>query len=731
MSSKELLQKNRLLSDDALTDKINRLGHCAGLTTESQQTNETSYSDPLCEALRILANEYKLPWKNVENLLNENEQLSVRQRIRLVAEKNKWRLRPITLSEDFYRESSRPLLAFYENKPVVLYLKGNRSYFVSSEEPGKKQELTKKNAVNFVAKAYCFYEPLPKESGQLRALLKFVFNSACPTMSGVLLISLVVALLGLMMPIATQYITGKIIPGGIQHELMQISLLLLVLTVAEILLSLVPQLIMMIFSTQQYERFQAAVYDHILRVPVKTFRQYESGDLTMRVLAAAQIQNTVFSVINQQLIGSLFTIVSLGMMFYYNTKLATWGVVLVLVYVAIFFCLALRNLKPLGRATAARGRMGGFLQQFFSGMNKVRSAGAERQVVNRFMDDFSDMTAANYQAGRCRMQQQLFSTAFTTGISVVFYALAGGYMDKTLALPVFLAFMSAFQSFQKGLLDFAESAWTLLAIKPELDRIMPILSVASEDGDNRNDVGELTGKIEVSHLKFRYDSESPLVLDDVSFYADPGEFIAIVGPSGAGKSSLMRLLLGFETPEAGVVYYSDKDLANLDCSSVRRQLGVIMQSSQIMPGSILDNIILGTDYTMKDAWQALDLAVYADEVAAMPMNIHTLVTPGTISGGQQQRILIARALVGRPKAVLMDESTSALDNISQEKITKNMEELAMTRIVIAHRLSTIVNADRIYVLDKGKVVQCGTYSELSSCDGVFKELIQRQKTRKD
>lgn len=731
MSSKDLLQKNRSLSDDALADKINRLGRCAGLTITQNNTEEKGYGDPLCEALRIISEEYKLSWKNVENLLHDSENLTIRQRIRLVAEKNNWRFRAITLSGEFYRESSRPLLAFYENKPVVLYLKGSQSYFVSADEPGKKQEVTEKNAERFVSKAYCFYEPLPKESGSLRALLKFVFDSACPTISGVMVISLVVALLGLTMPIATQYITGKIIPGGIRNELMQVSLLLLVLTVAEILLSLVPQLVMMIFSTQQYERFQAAVYDHLLRVPVKTFRQYESGDLTMRVLAASQIQSTVFSVINQQLIGSLFTVVSLIMMFYYNSKLATWGVVLVLIYAVIFFCLALRNLKPLGQATAARGRLGGFLQQFFSGMNKVRSAGAERQIVNRFMDDFSDMAIADYRVGQCRMQQQLFSTAFTVGISVVFYALAGGYMGETLALPIFLAFMSAFQSFQKGLLDFAGSVWTLLAIKPEIDRIMPILNVAPEDGAEHNDVGELTGKIEVSHLKFRYDSESPLVLDDVSFHADPGEFIAIVGPSGAGKSSLMRLLLGFETPEAGVVYYSDKDLANLDNSSVRRQLGVIMQSSQIMPGSILDNIILGTDYTIEDAWKALELAVYAEEVAAMPMNIHTLVTPGTISGGQQQRILIARALVGQPKAILMDESTSALDNVSQEEITKNMEDLAMTRIVIAHRLSTIVNADRIYVLDKGKVVQCGTYHELSSCDGVFKELIQRQKTRKD
>jgi ABC-type bacteriocin/lantibiotic exporter with double-glycine peptidase domain len=291
--------------------------------------------------------------------------------------------------------------------------------------------------------------------------------------------------------------------------------------------------------------------------------------------------------------------------------------------------------------------------------------------------------------------------------------------------------MAAFHSFKGGLLDFTSSIWTLLAVKTEVNRIMPILQEKPEDNGDRNDAGVLSGKVEVSHLKFRYTPDSPWVLDDVSLKAEPGEFIAIAGSSGAGKSSLFRLLLGFETPNSGAIYYSDQDFANLERNSVRRQMGVIMQNSRIIPGSILENIIQGTDASVDDAWNALEMAEFADEVRRMPMDIHTIVTPLTISGGQQQRILIARALVGNPKVILMDESTSALDNISQEKITEKLQQLAVTRIVIAHRLSTIVNADRIYVLDKGKVVQSGTYETLSATDGVFEELIERQKTGKD
>ena len=731
MNKNDLLAKNRILTQDALRGKIDQLGSCAGLSVENKDETEEICSNSLYAVLQIIASEYNLRLKNIDNLLSVHSNLSWDEQLKVVSEKNNWRMRQVFLTEHFYREQSRPLLAYANNVPAVLYLNGEHSYFVSAEKPGKKQSLNGANADIFSRKAYCFYETFPQDSSNIRQMLKFIFRSAKPIMTGVMLISLASALLGLMIPITTQYITGKLIPSGLNDELMQISLLMLALTVVEMLLKIVPQLLMLFFSSSQYERFQAAVYDHILRVPLKIFRQYDAGEITSRVLAASQIQNTVFSVVNGQLIGSLFTAVSLVMMFYYSTTLAWWGIIMVVLYGAVFFLLARRNLVPLARAAEAQGKISGFLQQFFSGINKVRSAGAEQQLVNRFMDDFSEMENAHHQSYSNEIQQQVFSSCFSMLISVIFYALAGGFLDANLPLPVFLAFMSSFHSFKGGLLDFTSSIWTLLAVKTEVNRIMPILQEKPEDNGDRNEAGVLSGKVEVSHLKFRYTPESPLVLDDVSLKAEPGEFIAIAGSSGAGKSSLFRLLLGFETPNSGAVYYSDQDFANLERNSVRRQMGVIMQNSRIIPGSILENIIQGTDASVDDAWNALEMAEFADDVRKMPMDIHTIVTPATISGGQQQRILIARALVGNPKVILMDESTSALDNISQEKITEKLRQLAVTRIVIAHRLSTIADADRIYVLDKGKVVQSGTYETLSACDGVFKELIERQKTGKD
>jgi ABC-type bacteriocin/lantibiotic exporter with double-glycine peptidase domain len=241
---------------------------------------------------------------------------------------------------------------------------------------------------------------------------------------------------------------------------------------------------------------------------------------------------------------------------------------------------------------------------------------------------------------------------------------------------------------------------------------------------------ELQGAIEVSHLKFRYQADGPLVVRDVSLAARPGEFVAIVGPSGSGKSSLFRLLLGFERPESGAIYYDAQDLAGLDAQAVRQQMGVVIQNARVASGSIFDNIIGSAPLTIDDAWEAARGAGLAEDISQMPMGMYTIVSEGggNLSGGQRQRLLIARAIVRKPRIFLFDEATSALDNRTQAKVSRTLEALQSTRIVIAHRLSTIVNADRIFVMEKGVLVQIGSYRELADQEGLFRALVKRQLT---
>jgi ABC-type bacteriocin/lantibiotic exporter with double-glycine peptidase domain len=264
-----------------------------------------------------------------------------------------------------------------------------------------------------------------------------------------------------------------------------------------------------------------------------------------------------------------------------------------------------------------------------------------------------------------------------------------------------------------------------------MERIKPILQEEPEAAGGAADPGDLSGQITLSDVSFRYGEDSPLALDNVSFNVDPGEFVAIVGPTGCGKSTLLRLLLGFETPTAGAVLFDGQEMTQLEVGAVRRQCGVVLQNGQLLAGDIKSNIIGSSGYTIEDAWTAARMAGIDKQIEAMPMGMHTVLSEGatTLSGGQRQRIMIARALVSRPRIILFDEATSALDNPTQKVVAESMRQLNATRIIIAHRLSSVAEADRVIVLDQGRIVQRGRYEELlADQDGLFASLASQQLT---
>jgi ATP-binding cassette subfamily C protein len=303
-----------------------------------------------------------------------------------------------------------------------------------------------------------------------------------------------------------------------------------------------------------------------------------------------------------------------------------------------------------------------------------------------------------------------------------------GTQAAFITLPQFMGFNAALAGFNATVTGMISLSANLLGIVPQLERIRPILEAEPEVTEDKAEVGELSGRIEISNVTFRYGPDMPTVLRNVSINVRPGQFIAIVGSSGSGKSTLLRLLLGFEKPETGSIYFDGQELAEVNVASVRGQMGVVLQNGQLMAGDILSNIIGSLPLNIDDAWEAAEMVGLAEDIRAMPMGMHTVISEGAsnISGGQRQRILIARSIVHRPRLIMFDEATSALDNRTQAMVTASLDRLNATRIVVAHRLSTVINADVIYVLDKGEIVESGTYAELMAGNGLFAALAQRQ-----
>ena len=585
--------------------------------------------------------------------------------------------------------------------------------------------------------AHQFYRALPAKAAGL-GLVRFLSRGSAGDLLVVGIIGALVGLLGLLIPLVTGLIFDRIVPGAERGLLAQIVLVLLSAYLGGLLFNLAQGFALVRLQTRLDAECEAGVWDRLLRLPLPFFRQYSAGELSSRVDGIAGIRESLAGATLTSLLSGIFSLWNLGLLIYLDLRLALACGVLVLVAGLVAAVVSVYQLMARRRVAELQGKLGGLLFQLMGGIAKLRVANAERRAFGMWANLFARRRSAEVRLAGINTRHSVFAVIYPLVCSgVLFYLLTN--QQATLGNPgtggmstgQFLAFYSAFGSLLASGLGLLGAVIQVVGIYPQYERARPILIEAPEASGTGAGLGappELTGQIELSHLSFRYHKDAPLVLDDVSLRIDPGQFVAIVGPSGSGKSTLLKLLLGLETPSAGNVYYDGQALSSLDVRAVRQQMGVVLQSSGVLAGSIHENIAGTSGATLAEAWEAARQAALDRDIRDMPMGMHTVLTQGrsTLSGGQQQRLLIARALARRPKLLFFDEATSALDNETQEQVTRSLDALQVTRVVIAHRLTTIASADHIIVLDRGRIVEQGSYQQLLAAGGRFKSLVDRQ-----
>jgi ABC-type bacteriocin/lantibiotic exporter with double-glycine peptidase domain len=429
------------------------------------------------------------------------------------------------------------------------------------------------------------------------------------------------------------------------------------------------------------------------------------------------------------MMAGVFCWVSVGLMLYYDFRLGLVGFVLTLIRALLIMATSAIRLYYETRHFDLQGKISGFVLQLISGIGKLRVAAATVRALAVWSRQFAIQKQYFVASQNVANALGILEVSFPTVATLVIFATAV-FAKSPLLIDIggFFAFFAAFGQSMASVGSWAAGVSEALTAIPHLTRLRPLISGVAEVSEDRKPPGKLSGAVEFSRLTFRYAPSGPPVLDNVSFRIAPGEYVAIVGPSGSGKSSLFRLLLGFERPESGVVFLDGKAIDTLDIGAVRRQFGVVLQNAKLATGSLYENICGGVQLPLEQAWEAARLAGLDGDIERMPMGMHTMVAEGvnTLSGGQRQRIMIARAIARQPRILLFDEATSSLDNQSQAIVSASLGNLNVTRIVIAHRLSTVRHADRIIVLVDGKVVQTGTYAELSNTPGMFASFAQRQ-----
>ncbi len=661
----------------------------------------------------------------------------VKEPLEAIVRASRIRMRRVLLRDNWWEKDCGPLVAYsqQDNLPVALLPVSATRYEIFDPVSRTRVPVDALLAERLAPVAYMFYRSLPDKALKAVELLQFALKNRGKDLVVIVLTGIAVTLLGMLTPYATAILIDNAIPESDRGLLLQVGLGLLVAAIATALFQLAQGFAILRIEMAGDASTQAAVWDRLLNLPVSFFRQYTTGDLLSRVSSIGTVRRQLSGRTLINLISSLFALFYLGQLFYYNFKLALVAVAVAIVAIALTTVSGILLLGKVRPLLEVRGNIFGQTVQLINGISKLHIAGAQERAFAAWSKNYSRLLKLELSTQQVEDAVALFNTVMPTLTSGVLFWFTIRLVEEAqtsgaigLSLGTFLAFNTAFSNFTRGATDLSNTVTEVLQVIPQWQRTQPILGTIPEVVFSKAEPGKLIGRVVMDHVSFRYRSDGPLTLDDVSICAEPGDFIAIVGGSGSGKSTIFRLLLGFETPSVGTIYYDGQDMSGLDVDAVRRQLGVVLQNGKLTSASIFENIAGGAQITLDEAWEAARMSGLADDIAAMPMQMHTVISEGggNISGGQRQRLLIARALALKPRILLFDEATSALENRTQAIVSESLDKLQVTRIAIAHRLSTIRNADRIYVLQAGRVVQQGSFENLASQEGLFAQLMARQ-----
>ena len=699
-----------------------------GLNKEAHQTVDKNGS-VLYHTMAFLCKKGKIKLAPEEELkrLCAKEELTIED----MAQTSHFICRPIVLEDRWWRSDCGLLLCECDQKPVACVPMAGGKYVCYDAMTGRTEKLTEKMAKQLSPQAYSIRRSLPLSSLTRKDILRFVKDS----ISGrdvlrLSLLGILCLIVSLLLPYLNQRIYDDYIPMGEVDMLAQLCLVIGTFMLGNILFTLVKKLFEFRISTKAGYELQDAIFYRIFQLKESFLRNFESGDLAQRVQEFDTVATDLVKKVVISSLTAVFSLLYVFQMVLYAKALTLVAVLMMAVYGIAVFIIAC-TAEPHEKVKAeSNNRAMAKLHQYLDGVQKIRMAGVESRVVLDYMQTAAVTQRASILSNRISALSNCLSDASSTLFAMVLYFLI---VNKRIELTTgnFIAFNTAFGSFCGAMMGLIAECIDIWYLRPKLQMLKPLIQAEPEVNQNNANaiVEELNGEISVEKVSFAYAKDTEMVLHDLNFHIRPGEYVGIVGPSGCGKSTLFKLLLGFETPQAGCIKYGKTDIAAMNKQSLRKQLGVVLQNGSLIAGSIYENISITMNRPSREAAkEAIHKVGLEDDIEQMPMHMETVIneSAGTISGGQKQRILIARAIAGKPKILLFDEATSALDNITQAKVCRCLSEMNVTRIAIAHRLSTIENCDRILVLDKGHVVQEGTFKELYAQKGLFREMASRQ-----
>ncbi|MBQ9068508.1 MAG: ATP-binding cassette domain-containing protein, partial [Eggerthellaceae bacterium] len=611
---------------------------------------------------------------------------------------------------------------------VALLPRGVSGYCYLDPITGEKHKITQEVAEDIEDDAVLFYRPLPAKPCKARDLVTFIFKVF--DLNDYLLVftaALAVTLVGLAPAWANQVAFGVVAPSGQARLILPIAALLLGVAVSTALITACRNLVMGRISIKLDVVTEAATFSRVLALPSSFFKEYSSGDLASRVATVTTLTQQLASMLLGTGLTAMLSIVYVVQISGYAPALALPALAITVLQAALTVFSIMVSARYEKESMAASAKLSGEVTALLGGIQKIKLAGAEDRAFAKWAHGYASYARPTY--GRPVIVNALpaiVGLVGLVGIIAIYYLAA----TSKISVANYMAFNVAYGQVTAAIMAFANIAGQAARIGPMIDMVAPILEATPETAEDKPSVESLAGSIEVLDVSFRYGENQPYVLHNLSFNVRPGEYVALVGASGCGKSTILRLLLGFEEPERGSIFFGSNDVTKVDLRSLLQHIGVVMQDGQLFMGDIASNITISAPTaTIDDAWEAAEIAGIAEDIRKMPMGMQTFVTEGGggVSGGQRQRLMIARAVCGKRSILMLDEATSALDNVTQKHVADSLATLKCTRLVVAHRLSTVKHCDRILVVADGHIAEEGTYEELIERKGVFADLVERQR----
>jgi len=698
----------------------------ASIGKTSAQRTTAADADASYAACRLVAEAAGITLAEPAQSGTENDRLDP---VELVAIASRVRTRAVRLDGRWWRDNIGPLVGHraLSGAPVALLWRRG-GYVAVHPSTGRETPIEKANAEEFEPRAVMFYRPLPERTLSPLRLLRYSMRGTGGDLTNLLISGLVTVAIGALVPIATGKVLGEFVPKAQTGLIVQVCLAVMLTSIVAAAFMLLENLTILRLEGRIEATLQPAVWDRLLRLPTKFFTERSTGELASAAMGISSIRRLMAGV--GPVVAQSVTVgaMNLGLLFWYSPSMALAAIGMLVVIAGAFLGLGLWQVRWQRKLVVLNNKLNNQAFQTLRGLPKLRVAAAENYAYAAWASEFAHSRELQQKVGRIKNLTTVMGAVYLPLCTLLMFMLLAGPARGAMSAAAFLTFNTAVTMLLTSVTQLTSAFVSAVAALPLFEEIKPVLEAAPEVRTASTRPGPLSGGIEARRLSFRYSDDGPLVLDEVSFDIRPGEFVAIVGPSGCGKSTLLRLLIGFDKPVSGNVLYDGQDLAALDQSAVRRQCGVVLQHAQPFTGSILD-VICGTEpYTPEEAMAAAEMAGLAEDIKRMPMGLHTIVSgSGAVSGGQRQRLMIAQALIRRPRILFFDEATSALDNETQRTVIESTKALNATRIVIAHRLSTVLDADRVIVMEDGRVAQQGPPGQLlADTGGRLHELVRRQ-----